>query len=269
MPRRSETEQPTGVAAAALRIYLLGPPAVVWADRSLALSRRQVRALLYRLAAGRQPVPREQLCCLFWSDAPEVTARRHLTGLLSHLRRALPTPDMLITAGDLVGLHPGRIWYDAAVFERLCTARGHPVHVETLQQAINLYRGPFLAGFSLPTCAEFETWATMERQTWERLYLETLATLIEERAGRGEYASAIACARRYLATDDLAEDIHRRLIELYAASGDRGAALRQFEQCVMVLERELGVNPLPETQAAYRAALGGETPPESAAQVRP
>jgi tetratricopeptide (TPR) repeat protein len=33
--------------------------------------------------------------------------------------------------------------------------------------------------------------------------------------------------------------------------------MSQFEQCSLVLERELGVNPLPETRAAYRAVLEG------------
>jgi tetratricopeptide (TPR) repeat protein len=155
------------------------------------------------------------------------------------------------------------------LFERLCTGPELPPQAETLQQAVDLYRGPFLAGFSLPGCPEFEMWATAERQTWEQLYLEALASLSEEQSARGKYAEAIAFARRYLATDDLAEDIHRRLIELYAASGDRGAALRQFEECLTVLERELGVDPLPETQAAYRAVLDGPLPPRTAAEVKP
>lgn len=116
---------------------------------------------------------------------------------------------------------------------------------EGLQHAIDLYRGPFLAGFSLPDSAEFEVWAFQERSAWERLYLEALSTLLEQRAARGEFEAAITCAQRYLATDDLAEEVHRRLIELYAASGDRSAALRQFEYCATVLERELGVEPLP------------------------
>ncbi len=269
MPRQADREQPTGDAARVLRIRLLGPPKVVWADRSLPLPRRQVRALLYRLAAGRQPVPREELCYLLWPDTPDTTARRNLRGLLTHLRRALPAPDLLMTSEDVVGLDPDRTWSDTVLFERLCTGPELPTQAETLQQAVDLYRGPFLAGFSLPTCPEFEMWATAERQIWERLYLEALAGLIEEQSARGNCAEAIDFARRYLATDDLAEDIHRRLIELYAASGDRGAALRQFEECLTVLERELGVDPLPETQAAYRAVLDGPLPPGTAAQVKP
>src|SRR5262249_55246591 len=61
-----------------------------------------------------------------------------------------------------------------------------------------------------------------------------------------------------LAVDELAEEIHRRLIQLYAFGGDRGAALRQFERCSDALERELGLSPLPETRAVYEAALRGE-----------
>jgi tetratricopeptide (TPR) repeat protein len=134
---------------------------------------------------------------------------------------------------------------------------------------VDLYRGPFLTGFYLPACPEFEAWATTERQTCERLYLEALTMLIEDQAVKGQYAAAIDCAQRYLETDDLAEDIHRRLIELYAATGERGAALRQFEQCIAILERELGVAPLPETQATYRAALAGLTRPGCAPVVGP
>jgi len=54
--------------------------------------------------------------------------------------------------------------------------------------------------------------------------------------------------------------MHRHLIELYALSGDRLAALRQYETCITVLERELGVDPLPETREVYRTVLEGNQP---------
>ena len=269
MPHQPDREQPAGEAVATLRTHLLGPPEVVWADRVLSLPRRQVRALLYRLAAGPKPVPREKLCYLLWPDTPEADARRHLRGLLGHLRHALPVPDLLLASQEMIGLDPDRTWSDTVLFERLCTASGPVARAEVLQQAVDLYRGPFLSGFSLPSSPEFEMWVTAQRQTWERRYLETLAVLVDEEALRGEHAAAIGYARRYLATDDLAEEIHRRLIELYTTSGDRGAALRQYEQCLTILERELGVDPLPETQAAYRAVLEGPPPPGTAPIAEP
>ncbi len=255
-----ETGQFTGPRSADLQIYLLGPPKVEWTNAAFAIPRRQARALLYRLATHLQPVPREHLCCLFWPDTDDSAARRNLSRLLTHLRRALPAPELLLTSNDHVGLDPRRAWSDTVAFEQLCAAvkKGVP------PQAVNLYRGPFLTGFSLPDSPEFEVWATLERESWERLYLKALAVLIEEQAARGEHAAAIAHARRYLATDDLAEDIHRRLIELCAITGDRSAALRQFERCVAVLERELGVSPLPETRNVYQAILEGRLPSDIA-----
>ena len=112
-PRLSESEE-------RLRVYLLGPPAVAWGNHPLLIPRRQARALLYRLATRLQPVPREQLCFLFWPDAPEATARRHLSHLLTHLRRALPIPELLLVAADQIALDASRVWSDVATFEQLC-----------------------------------------------------------------------------------------------------------------------------------------------------
>ena len=98
-----------------------------------------------------------------------------------------------------------------------------------LTAAVALYRGPFLAGFGLPTCAEFDLWLDSERSTRERRYLDTRRAVIELSTFQGEYGSALQLGQRYLEVDELAEDIHRRMIGLYAALGDRTAAMRQFE----------------------------------------
>ncbi len=248
-----------------LCVYMLGPPRVTWRGHPLTIPRRQTRALLYRLAARLEPVPREQLCFLLWPDVPESTARRNLSRLLSHLDHALPTPGILLVRQDDVALRPDGVWSDAVTFERLCCGpressqgRRSSEGWETLRRAVELYRGPFLAGFSLSGAAEYEAWLAQQRRGWEQLYLRALADLIEAETARGAYDAAILCARRYLEIDDLAEDVHRRLIELYTLVGDRSRAVRQFELCVRALERELGVSPLPETRAVYQAALRGE-----------
>jgi predicted ATPase/DNA-binding SARP family transcriptional activator len=238
-----------------LRIYTLGPPKVAWQDRAFALSRRQARALLYRLAAELEHVPRETLSFIFWSDAPESTARRNLSRLLSHLRNTLPDPGLIVTSGEYVGLDRDRVWSDAAAFVHLCAATPDGSTPEALEQAVGLYRGPFLEGFALPGNGEYEEWANAERGVLQRQYLDALSGLCDSYASAGAHDKAIAAAERYLAVDELSEEVHRRLIELYAARGDRGAAIRQFEKCTAVLERELGVDPLPETRAVYQTVL--------------
>jgi DNA-binding SARP family transcriptional activator/tetratricopeptide (TPR) repeat protein len=252
--------------ARSLRVYLLGTPRVEWAGDAVVIPRRQCRALLFRLAGRSDPVPREGLQFLFWPDMPDVEARRNLTHVLTHLRRNLPDPDLVCTPEDRVALDPERTWVDVRDFVRLC-ATPEPLRLSALRQAVSLYRGPFLDGFFLRSganaadSAEFDTWNAQERYTHERCYLEALAELIAEAEAREATEEAISLVERYLVQDELAEEMHRRLMMLYVRADQRTRALRQYEHCVAVLERELGVSPLQETQVLQRSILQGEYAP--------
>ena len=46
-------------------------------------------------------------------------------------------------------------------------------------------------------------------------------------------------------------------MRLYAAAGDRRAALRQFTACQEALQAELGIPPEPETSALYERIKAG------------
>jgi len=93
--------QPSGPAAAALRINLPGPLAVAWAGRPLATPRRHIRALLRLLTTRLQPFLRTLRFSLFWPDIPESTACFYLTRLLTHLHRTLPTTKLLVDRGSI------------------------------------------------------------------------------------------------------------------------------------------------------------------------
>jgi DNA-binding SARP family transcriptional activator len=253
-----------------LRFHLLGPPQIEWQGQPLPIPRRQARALLFRLAAEPKPLAREQLCFLFWPDIGEAAARCNLNRLISLLRRTIPARGLLVAENDLVGIDPNRVWADTEDLARAWTAwRADGQGLDSLQRVLDLYRGPFLAGFSLPGSPEFDNWTTRQREHWQRTVLQGLAALVEDHHAKGLTSSAIEYAQRYLAIDDLAEEMHRRLIELYARAGDRSAALRQYERCVVVLERELGVDPLPETQAVYQAVLKGRVVARPGVLARP
>lgn len=249
---------PDQIDTPALQIDLLGPPTLRWQGAAISLPRRQTRALLYRLAAAAHPVPRDELGFLFWPDSPESVARRNLTVVLTQLRSTLPQPDLIVAVEHTLALNPSYVQIDTARATVMLAQSSNSLQTADMAAALQLYRGPFLQGFSLPDAVEFQTWVEQERQIWERTYLEGLATLVERYAANGDYAAALEAAQRILAIDELAEETHRRVIELYTAAGDRSAALRQFERCVIVLERELGVEPLPQTRAAYEAAREAE-----------
>jgi DNA-binding SARP family transcriptional activator len=248
------TGQLTEWNAAPFQIRLLGTPLVTWQGQQYRLCRRQGRALLYYLAAEGRPVPRECLAFLLWPNTPEAEARRKLTRVLSQLHCDLPAAELLQVDRLTANLNWSRVWTDVAAFEAWL-AEAAP---DGEERAIALYRGRFLAGFALPDSPEYEQWLAEQSHYYENRYLSILAQWLQERADCGDYPAAIRAAHKYLAIDELAEEVHGRLIRLYTATHNRAAALRQYESCALVLERELGVEPLPETRAAYEAALLGE-----------
>lgn len=229
-----------------LQVYLLQPIHLEWRGSPYFLSRRQTRALLWRLAARLEPVSRASLAFLFWPDEPDARARRYLTRLLSALRAALPHPDLLQLSGETVALNPAFCTSDSDTFWRLSA------QPEELATAVSLYQTPFMVDFSLPAAPEYEAWQQQAASLFEQRYLNALSTLVEQKAAVADYPAAIAYAQQSLATDTLDETMHRRLITLYIAANNRAAALRQFEACTLILERELGVSPLPETRAALQ-----------------
>ncbi len=242
-------------------LFFLGPVILKKENLSFNIPRRQVRALFYRLAVSLEKLPRDTLCDMFWPDHEDATARRNLSHLLAHLHLALPDPELIQSSRDYLQLNRDCLWTDTERFLRLTRPSEEQSTLETLIQAVELYRGPLLAGFSLPGSPRFEEWLFLEGQNFEKNYLKTLDRLIEEWASRREYDKAIAYAQKYLAVNELAEEIHQKLMVFYAASGDRQSALRQFESCTRNLERELGIKPLIETRSIYQSILHGQLLP--------
>lgn len=255
-----------------LQISLLGSPTISHVGQSLSISRRQVRALLYRLAIDFQPISREQLCYIFWADASQTTARRNLTHLLTHLRLALPEPDIIMLTNESVALDARQAWSDTVAFEKLLVERDTLLHpgpgleadlhssIEVTESALQHYRGAFLSGFFLPGCSEFEAWVVQQREVYECRYLETLLSLIDIYFELKQYETAIKYAHQYLETDQLAEEVHCKLIEMYAAMGNRSAVERQFEQCSAILEQELSISPSPKTWTVYLSVMNPPGP---------
>lgn len=245
-----------------LTIKLLGVPLIDWQDEALSVPRRQCRALLFYLAECGQPTTRGVLCDFLWPEQDESQTRRNLSHLLTHLRSALPDAGILCTDYERVWLRPDAVQTDIDAFEAAYRCGCGKKSLAELAEAADLYRGPFLDGFYLDANGTYETWITQQQHRFEGMYLSMLQALIEAYTVRGAYQTAIEYAERLLKIDNLVEEVHRLLIELHAARGDRRAAVRHFQQWVKVLEQELGTAPSPQTKAVIariRASDNEET----------
>lgn len=242
---------------APLQVRLLGPGEVSWQGGPCTIPRRQTRALLWRLASDLQPVARDDLVFLFWPDERQTVARRNLTHLLTHLRRALPQANLLQVTTDFVGLDAAQVWSDTVAFQALHATPASPARSAAWLRASELVRGPFLQGLMTPESAEYEQWLERERAALHHAYHHIVTVLLDQCLHSGEYETGITLARRFLTLDETCEDVHRALMILHARSGNRDAALRQYEHLARVLDHELGTSPLDTTRTVYDAILHG------------
>jgi DNA-binding SARP family transcriptional activator len=73
--------------------------------------------------------------------------------------------------------------------------------------------------------------------------MKVLYTLVEGYEARGQWEPALAYARRQIELEPWQEEAHRQVMRLLAQSGQRSAALAQYETCRRLLAKELGVQP--------------------------
>src|SRR5262245_33694309 len=253
-----------------LKLQLLGGFSLgLGAGRSVNPGARKARALLAYLAlpAGRTH-SRDKLASLLWGDTGDEQARQSLRQTLVALRRALPAtkPPILLVDRDTLALDPAAVEVDVTLFERLAAGGS----VVDLVQAVAVYEGDLLEGFR--TAEEpFEDWLRVERARLRERALDVLTRLLALQSAAGETDSAVQTAARLLALDPLRENAHRALMRLYARQGRRAEALRQYQLCVTVLQRELRAEPEPETKHLYREVLQqtGTAPAGAARETTP
>jgi DNA-binding SARP family transcriptional activator len=73
------------------------------------------------------------------------------------------------------------------------------------------------------------------------------------------HAEAAEAYRKAIAHDELVEEAHRELMRSQAAMGERGRALRHYEELVELLDEQLGTSPAPETRALHERLREGRS----------
>jgi predicted ATPase/DNA-binding SARP family transcriptional activator len=223
----------------------------------------KVSALLAYLAVTRRMHQREALAALLWGEMPDSDAKNNLRQALANLRK-LADPHLIINRDAVAFNTAVPFLLDTFLFEeKLKASREQNANGRfiLLQEAVALYQGDFLAGFFVRDAPEFEEWMLAQRVRFRELALHALHTLTEHHLSRGEYGRAIDFATRLLALDAWREEAHRQLMHALARSGQRSAALAQYEICRHLLNQELGVPPSSETSVLYeRIRAAGETP---------
>lgn len=211
----------------------------------------KARALFAYLFVTRKPQPRPVLAEMFWGGKRDAVAGTNLRVALSNLR-SIAAPYLEIGRHE-VGINPAAPYtLDVAEFqarmERLAP-RWQDVDAQVLEEGVALYQGDLLSGFVVRDALSFEEWALWQRERLRQMALQGLYMLSMHQTERGNYDSALMATRRLLDLEPWQEEGHRQMMLLLALTGNRSAALAQYETCRRILASELNTHPLPETNA--------------------
>lgn len=115
---------------------------------------------------------------------------------------------------------------------------------QELEAAVELYLGDLLE-------SNYQDWCFYERERLQNIYLMLLDKLICFYYHAGLFDKGLLLAFKVLAIDGTHEKSHRHIMRFHYLSGNRPAALRQYDRCAQVLEHELNVAPDKRTLALY------------------
>jgi DNA-binding SARP family transcriptional activator len=220
----------------------------------LGTSRRTRTLLAFVIDRAPRPIARDLLMEVFWPASTPDAARNSLHVAIRAVRKALSHswPGVVIECrGDTYRLAESvSLWTDVAELERRsewaaeASARGcDDEAMQHYEAALALYGEEFLAD------DPYLEWA-VDRREEIRLRAVTCAERLSAlHLERGDLRRALVVSSQVLREEPCHEPVARRLMVAYARLGEPHMALRQYERIVDVLDRDLGVEPAPETVA--------------------
>ena len=246
------------------RLYLFDYPRLALDGREIKLNTRKNFALLAYLSISRKRQSREYLSTLLWPESPPDSARALLRNSLSVLRKIIG-PSTFDSDRETVafGENPD-LRVDAREFTSLlgeCNSHKHEITrgcrqcLPKAREAIELYTGPFLKGFSIGESEEFDTWVSENAEALGVAAQSGYRLVNSSLRADNRFEESIEVCRKWLSLDDFTEEAHRELIRSFADSGDKPGAIQQYKRCKELFDSELGLEPDDETTRLYHEIL--------------
>jgi DNA-binding SARP family transcriptional activator len=218
------------------------------------------RELLFFLLSHPEGRTKEQIGLALWPEASASQLRSSFHDTVYRLRRALGGKEWIaFKKGRYTFERSLSYSYDVEDFEQnLAEARrvrseAPERAIEHLRAAAGLYGGDFLEDLAV----EGE-WALERQEELRRSYQEALLLLGALLVAQDRHAEAAEYYRKAVSHDRFLEEAHRGLMRSQAAMGERGRALRHYEELVALLKGQLCSSPAPETSELYESLRSGE-----------
>lgn len=248
---------------AKIRVQTLGG-FLVWRGEELIPAKewgrdKTIQLFQYLLTSRhRRGLRREQIVDRLWEELDGKTAEQTFKVAMHGANKALEPErkgrteaHFILRQGVTYQLNLKDIWIDVQAIEDFIEMGNLAIETEpavaeiAYREAIKLHEGTFLPN------RMYEDWSSDERERIQVLVLGAIITLGEMLIEKNPL-EAIRLAQKALIIDAAWEDAYRIQMNAYFVKGNRPMAIKTYRQCVEVLEREFGIEPLPETKALFQ-----------------
>ncbi len=225
-------------------IHFFGTPMIYLNENRTSFPFKKAEALFYYLVIKKRAL-KDELSALFWPDVESEKARKNLRNSIYNIRNVLGKDVLLSPQKDFVALNPNmEIQADIQIFT-----------LTNNEEALHLYKGEFLEGFSIKDSDLFDSWIFEQRDYFNELYKSKLDNIITSSINKKNYKDAKQYLKQYISIDEFNEEAYRTLMKVYEAEGLINDALGLYGKLKYRLETELSVKPDAETAMLYKKLL--------------
>jgi TolB-like protein/DNA-binding SARP family transcriptional activator/uncharacterized protein YukE len=237
-----------------LTVRMIGALALHHGDAALKFpASRKVRALFAYLALAPRPVPRAQLCELFW-DVPN-DPKGELRWCLSKIRGLIDSPrrKRVLTSDGAIHLDLADCDVDALIVARAADAGVATLSATTQRELLARFAGEFLEGLEVARSPAFNAWLTAQRRRFHATHIALIEHLARHSAG----AESAALLERWRELAPFDQCVHEALFEAMARDGRLREAEAHLAATIELFEDD-GLDAAP-LRAAWQRARAGAT----------
>lgn len=207
---------------------------------------------------SRHAIHKEQIMDRLWEDANDRDFKVAMHGINKALepdRPARTDPSYITRQGVSYQLNFQNIWLDTDIIESLIVLANDAfledkeIAKHAFKNAIELDSGSYLPN------RMYEDWSSEERERMQVLILGAYMSLAEMSLDHLPMES-IRLTQKALQIDPCWEDAYRIQMKAYILNGNRPQAIKAYQTCQDILDKEYGIDPLPATKRLLQEITG-------------
>ena len=177
-----------------------------------------------------------------------------LNNALEPGRKARSVPYFIHREGSTYGINQQvHIEFDALIFEEWINAgleeKDREKSLQYLKIGLQYYKGDYLPE------RKYDDWCLNLREKLLVFFIRGAEKIAQLSVGVEEYDEVIKWCEKILEKDHTWEEAYRLLIFCYYKKNNRSYAIKWYQKCCDVLEKEMGVEPLESTQQIYQIIM--------------